>query len=142
MSEFIKGPNGEPIPIYPFELLINLLFASSNFSGSHNVPIILTSTTGEKGFCFGALIQFNTESLACGILKNHQTGQIMTILRERGSENSIPILLSSGCEITGFHYKYGLFLKANVMLESRGWDLSKLKLQKLTLMKIQSFFSF
>lgn len=63
----------------------------------------------------------------------------MTILWERGSE-SFTFLLSTGCEVTGFHYKCGQFLKANEMLEKRGWDLSKLKLQKLTLTKIRHFF--
>lgn len=95
-----------------------------------------------KGFCTGgALIQVKTESFANGFLKNHQTDQIMTILWERGSE-SFTFLLSTGCEVTGFHYKCGLFLKANEMLEKRGWDLSKLKLQKLTLTKIWHFFFF
>lgn len=94
--------------------------------------------------CIGRifLFQVKTESFANGFLKNHQTDQIMTILWERHSESSTRILLSGGCEVTDFHRKCGLFLKTNVMLESRGWDLSKLILQKLPLMKIQPFFFF
>lgn len=47
-------------------------------------------------------MQVKTESLANGFLKNDQTGQIMTLLWERGSESSTPILLSNVCEVTDF----------------------------------------
>lgn len=80
-------------------------------------------------------IRTNTESLKNSVPKTDRSN--ITVLWERASESSTPILVSLvAFKILFFHSECWLFFMANV-LQSHGWDLHMLK---LILMEFQPIF--
>ena len=115
--------------------MISLLFAPTvtNVSGSHNMPVIVFAITpGERLLHWWSFESGQIQrTFQIGCSKNPpDRSNYDSSLEKKLWTFYHHFALSSSCWATGSHWKGGLFFKANVVIESQGWDLSKLKFHK------------